>query len=80
MHRDTLEPKLEINTNKTPEKRPADNQTDGQMAYYNATQGISTRGLRPHALHAITCRANDCQKVMQATRQKYRETEIRMDT
>ena len=80
MHRDTLKPKLEINTNKTPEKRPAYNRTDGQMAYYNATQGILTRGLRPHVLHAITCRANDCQKAMQATRQKYRETEIRMDT
>ena len=49
-----------------------DGRTDGRT-YYTDTQGIWTRGLRTHALHAITGRANDSQKATRSTRDTERQ-------
>ena len=71
-------PKLESNTNTKISKIPADDRMYGRT-YYTDTQGIWTFGLRPHSLHAIRGHADNHQKVMQTTRQRYRETEMQRD-
>ena len=61
-------------------KRPTDDWADGRMdgrTYYAATQGILTRGLRPHVLHVILVRANNLKKATRNTGQRYRETDGR---
>ena len=52
----------------------ADDWTYGRI-YYTATQGIWPRGLRPHAMVAITGRKNDHQNLMGTTGYKYRDTD-----
>ena len=51
---------------------------DGRT-YDTATQGGLPRGLRPHALHAITACTNDRQKSTWKTGQRGRETNRRTD-
>ena len=47
--------------------------------YYYAPQGVWFQILQPHALHEITGRVNDCQKVMWMTTNRYKETDIWTD-
>ena len=67
MHRDAGPPHWKSIQTQKPENAHGlpDRQTDERMdrwTYYTATQGISPRGLRAHALRAIMGRVNDRQK------------------
>ena len=55
-------PTLEINTNKKITKGTHMTWRIDRKTYYTETQGIITRGLRPHALHKIMGHTNDIQK------------------
>ena len=68
-------PNLEINTNTIITKGPCKTGQMDRRTYYTATQGIRPRGLRLHALRAITCHANFRQRATWTTGQRDIDTE-----